>query len=66
MKHRGERFIIVKNHKPIAELGPVSGARETTLAALWAALREVKADDAFAADLERANAADTVMDNPWA
>jgi len=66
VKHRGEKFVIVKNNKPIAELGPVSGARETTLAGLWLALREVKADIEFAADLEKVNAADTIMENPWA
>jgi len=66
VRHRGERFVIVKNNKPIAELGPVSGSRETTLAALWAVLREVRADDDFAADLERVNAADIILENPWA
>lgn len=66
IKHRGERFVITKNNRPVAELGPVTGARETTLAGLWAAMRAVRPDEDFAADLERVNAADKVLENPWA
>jgi len=28
-------------------------------------MREVEVDEGFAEDLERVNAADTVMENPW-
>jgi antitoxin (DNA-binding transcriptional repressor) of toxin-antitoxin stability system len=65
VKHKGDRFVIMKNNRPVAELGPVSGVRETTLGALWAAMREVKVDEDFAGDLERVNTADSVMENPW-
>jgi prevent-host-death family protein len=66
IRHRGERFVITKNNRPIAELGPVSGVQGTTLGELWTAMREVRTDEDFAADLERVNAADAVMENPWA
>lgn len=65
IRHTGDRFIIMKNNRPVAELGPVSGTRGTTLHALWTALKEVGADEEFAKDLERVNASDTVMENPW-
>jgi hypothetical protein len=55
----------MKNRQPIAELGPVSGSRGATLHMLWAAMRETRADEDFARDLERVNAADTPMENPW-
>jgi hypothetical protein len=65
IKHRGDRFVLMKNRRPIAELGPVSGTRGSTLHMLWAAMREARADEDFAGDLERVNAADTAMENPW-
>jgi antitoxin (DNA-binding transcriptional repressor) of toxin-antitoxin stability system len=65
IKHRGDRFVITKNNRPIAELGPVSGTSGSTLDELWTAMREVRADDDFASDLERVNSADAVMENPW-
>jgi len=66
VKHRGDRFVITRNNRPVAELGPVSDLRQGTLGELWTAMREVRADEEFAADLERVNSADSVMDNPWA
>lgn len=57
IRHRGERFIITKNNRPVAELGPVSGMRGATLGELWRAMREVRADEDFVAELERVNAA---------
>ena len=66
IKHRGDRFVITKNNRRVAELGPVSGVPETTLGGLWSAMRESRADEDFAADLERVNDADTVLANPWA
>jgi len=65
IKHRGDRFILMKNRRPVAELGPVSGTRGATLNMLWTAMREAGADEDFARDLERVNAADTPMENPW-
>lgn len=66
IKHKGEAFLIVRNNKPIAELGPVSGLRGATVGTLWTALREVSVDAGFAEDLERVNSMDAVMKNPWA
>lgn len=65
VKHTGARFVLMKNRKPIAELGPVSGSSSATFAELWTALRETRADEGFAADLERVNAADAILENPW-
>jgi len=65
VRHTGDRFILTKSNRPIAELGPVPGGRGTTLTKLWEAMREVEVDEDFAEDLERVNAADTVMENPW-
>jgi len=65
IRHTGDRFVLMKNRRPVAELGPVSGTRRTTLRALWMAMRETKADEDFARDLERVNAADALMGNPW-
>ena len=65
IKHKGDRFLIVKNNRAVAELGPVAGARESTLEELWRALREAKPDEGFVADLRRVNEADALMGNPW-
>lgn len=65
VKHTGARFILMKNRTPIAELGPVPGSRSATFAEMWEAMRETRADNGFADDLERVNAADAVMENPW-
>jgi antitoxin (DNA-binding transcriptional repressor) of toxin-antitoxin stability system len=66
IKHRGDRFVITKNNRPVAELGPVSGVRQATLGGLWLAMRGSRADGEYAADLERVNNADAVLENPWA
>jgi hypothetical protein len=65
IRHKGDTFVVVKNDKPVAELGPITAGR-TTLRAIWDAWAELPADPAFAKDLERVNRADEVMDNPWA
>lgn len=65
IRHRGDRFILMKNRRPVAELGPVSGTRGSTLRALWTAMRESRADEDFARDLERVNASDAPLENPW-
>ncbi len=65
IKHTGDSYVIMKNNRPVAELGPVAGARGTTLGRLWNALREVSVDGDFASDLDRVNRSDTVMENPW-
>ena len=65
IKHTGARFILMKNRTPVAELGPVPGSTSGTFAEMWEAMRETRADSDFAADLERVNVADAVMENPW-
>ena len=65
---RGERFTVTVAGRPVAELGPLPGAR--ALAAperLTAVLAEAAPDPAFAADLRRMRKEDeeTVRD-PWA
>jgi prevent-host-death family protein len=65
IRHTGDRFVLTKSNRPVAELGPVPGGRRTTLRGLWEAMREADVDEDFADDLERVNAADTVMTNPW-
>lgn len=65
MEHRGERFTMTRNDKPGAELGPVTVSGAATRHDLWMAMREVRPDEGLAADLERANSADTVIDDPW-
>jgi len=65
IKHTGDRFVLTKSGRPVAELGPVPGARRTTLRMLLEAMREVEVDEDFAEDIERVNSADTVMENPW-
>ena len=65
IKHTGDRYVLMKNRRPIAELGPVSGTRGSTLSMVWEAMRESRADEEFARDLERVNASDVPMENPW-
>ena len=65
VRHTGTVFVLTKNHRPVAELSPVAGARETRLTRLWQVMRDMPVDEEFARDLERVNAADTVERNPW-
>lgn len=65
IRHTGDRYILTKNNRPVAELGPVAGNRKTTLTRLREAMRETRADEGFAADLERVNDSDSVQENPW-
>jgi len=66
IKHTGDHFLLVKNGKPVAELVPVAGSRRATLGELWDALATVRPDAGFADDLRTVNAADRILDNPWA
>jgi antitoxin (DNA-binding transcriptional repressor) of toxin-antitoxin stability system len=55
--YRGERFVLVRGGRPVAELAPVAaGARLGDLPALLASLPRLTADeaDALGADLEHA------------
>ena len=65
IKHAGDRFVLMKNNRPIAELGPVAGSRRTTVGDLWNAMKEASVDEDFAHDLERVNRSDRVLENPW-
>ncbi|MFP4375329.1 MAG: hypothetical protein ACLFPO_13430 [Spirochaetaceae bacterium] len=65
IRYTGARFILVKNRKDVAELGPVPGASAGTFAELWDAMRSTAADEGFVDDLIRVNDADVPMDNPW-
>jgi len=65
IRHTGDRFVLMKNRKPVAELGPVSGSRGTTLGMLFTAMRETRPDDDFASDLGKVNASDVPLENPW-
>jgi hypothetical protein len=64
IRHRGGRFMITIGNRPVTELGPECDAQETTPGVLRAALREIRADADFAANLKRVNAADAMMENP--
>ena len=65
IRHTGDSFVLTKNNRPVAELGPVLGARRTTLGRLWDAMRQTSVDVDFAEDLERVNRSDRPMKNPW-
>jgi len=65
VKHKGERFILTKNHRPVAELSPTS-RRHGTVADLLRLWRHDPEDPAFADDLEKANSKELPEPNPWA
>jgi len=57
--YRGERFVLVRGGRPVAELSPVPhGLRLSELSAVLESLPELAAGEAeaFAADLDRARA----------
>jgi antitoxin (DNA-binding transcriptional repressor) of toxin-antitoxin stability system len=69
--YRGERFVLIRGGKPVAELSPVpSGTRLRDLPALLESLPRLDPDeaDAFAADLAEARAElnDVPPEDPWA
>lgn len=66
IKYRGDRFILTKNDRPVAELRAAPGAGNGSLAELRAALDKLPVDDSFADDLETVNRADQPPTNPWA
>jgi antitoxin (DNA-binding transcriptional repressor) of toxin-antitoxin stability system len=65
IKHTGESFILHKNDKPVAALGPLPGARTITFRELWELWRKLPPDPKFADDLEAVNRADRPPKNPW-
>jgi antitoxin (DNA-binding transcriptional repressor) of toxin-antitoxin stability system len=65
IKHTGETFVLTKNQKPVALLAPLPAPRTAPLKKVLEALRALPSDPGFADDLERVNAADRPLDNPW-
>jgi antitoxin (DNA-binding transcriptional repressor) of toxin-antitoxin stability system len=65
IRQHGERFILTKNHRPVAELNPVTASRTATWGLLRQALTSLPCDPEFADDLEAVNRADQPADNPW-
>lgn len=72
VRFQGERFILLKGGKPVAELGPTEAAAPVRLRHLPGILADLPhldpgdVDD-FAADLEAAReAAGSVQPGPWA
>jgi antitoxin (DNA-binding transcriptional repressor) of toxin-antitoxin stability system len=66
--YRGERFVLMKGRRPVAELGPVPGGRTLAdLAGVLAALPALTDEEAesFARDVEESRT--TVMEprDPW-
>ncbi len=65
VKHKGERFILTKNGRPVAELSPARGSGRATWAEFSAVVSQLPVDPTFADDLEKVNNADTIPENPW-
>ncbi len=65
IKYRGERFILTRNDRPVAELAPVSGCMTATWGALRRAVDALPLDPSFADDLQRVNQSDQWPVNPW-
>ena len=65
IKHTGETFILQKNDKPVATLGPVHVMRAITFGKLWKLWRKLSPDPEFADDLDAVNKADRPQKNPW-
>jgi antitoxin (DNA-binding transcriptional repressor) of toxin-antitoxin stability system len=69
--YRGERFVLMRGNKPVAELGPVpAGKRLAELPALLGSLPKLSEAeaDAFADDLAEARSMLSATDvrDPWA
>lgn len=69
--YRGERFVLIRGGKPVAELSPVpTGTRLRDLPALLESLPRLDPEeaDAFAADVAdaRAELSDVPPEDPWA
>lgn len=67
VRYRGESFVVERNGVAVARVVPVTEPAPPRLSAAMAAWSGAGLDDAaFAADLERVNAADKPPKNPWA
>ena len=65
IKHVGDRFVLVEDGKPAAELVLMTASHRATLREVWDALASVRADASFTDDLLAVNDADRIPDNPW-
>ena len=65
VKHTGETFILHKNDKPVATLGPVPMMHAIKFGEFWRLWRKLPPDPGFADDLDAVNKADRSPKNPW-
>lgn len=66
VRYRGESFVVERNGVAVARVVPATEPTPPSLAEAMAAWSGSGLDDAaFAADLERVNAADKPPKNPW-
>jgi len=65
VKHTGDSFVLTKNNRAVAVLGPVPGSGGAMLDRVLSAMREVVADSDFSADLEHVNRSDEILENQW-
>ena len=66
IEHTRETFILHKNEKPVAALGPAPGTPMITFRQFYELWRKLPDDPEFADDLEAVNRADRPPKNPWA
>ena len=60
----GQTVLVMKNNSPVAELRALPG-EGCTLRDFVEILGSLPADEKFADDLEKVNAADRPLENPW-
>jgi antitoxin (DNA-binding transcriptional repressor) of toxin-antitoxin stability system len=65
IKHTGETFILHKNEKPVAVLGPAPGTPTITFRQFYELWRKLPDDPEFADDLKAVNKADRPPKDPW-
>jgi len=66
IRYRGDAFLIERNGKPVARIGPLPGGSVSTLGeALRAWVEAADNDASFADDLERVAEQDRVPESPW-
>ena len=67
VRYRGESFVVERNGVAVARLEPANAASPPAFSVALAAWSGSGLPDAsFADDLERVNAADKALKNPWA
>lgn len=65
IRYRGEVFTVERNGAPVATIGPVAGARQSSLTDAMKAWLDGDRDAGFADDIERATRKDSPPGNPW-